>query len=109
NTSTTTNPDAFVAKLNPNATSGASQLLWSTYFGGAQTDSGAGIAVDSGAANVYITGTTNSSDILIPTNITTVAYQKCLNNEFDTSLACKPVSTASDAYVAKFSNPAEGA
>src|SRR5579863_6402623 len=54
--------DAFVAKLNPNAPQGA-QLLWSTYFGGSATDSGTGIALDpgAGAANVYLTGTTNST------------------------------------------------
>ncbi len=109
NTSTTTNPDAFVAKLNPNATSGASQLIWSTYFGGSQSDFGVGIAVDSGALAVYLTGTTNSPDILIPTSVTTLAYQKCLDNLFDTSLTCTPgTSPANDAYVAKFTNPAEG-
>jgi uncharacterized repeat protein (TIGR01451 family) len=99
------NSDAFVAKLNPNLPSGQSQLVWSTYFGGAQTDSGVGIAVDSGAANVYLTGTTNSTDIIIPTNVT--PYQKCLDNLFDTTLACTAVSPANnDAYIAKFSNPA---
>src|ERR1700722_13009684 len=36
--STTTNSDAFLAKINPVATQG-SQLQWSTYFGGSQTDS----------------------------------------------------------------------
>jgi uncharacterized repeat protein (TIGR01451 family) len=105
NTGSTTSTDAFVAKLNPNSPSGPGQLVWSTYFGGAQTDSGVGIAIDSGAASVYITGTTNSSDILIPTSI--APYQKCLDNEFDaTTLACTNSSSANDAYVAKFTNPA---
>ena len=95
------NPDAFVAKLNPNVA--ANQLIWSTYFGGAGSDSGAAVTVDSGAANVFITGTTNSSDFIIPTSSS--AYQKCLNNEFDTTGACT-ASTANDAYVARFTNPA---
>jgi uncharacterized repeat protein (TIGR01451 family) len=97
------NPDAFVARLNPNATSGGSQLIWSTYLGGGQIDSGVGIAIDSGAVNVYITGTTNSTDFLIPTTIT--SYQKCLNNEFNSS-GCANTSSNSDAYVARLSNPA---
>ena len=58
--------DAFVAKLNPNVGQGL-QLVWSTYLGGGNkygdgdgNDSGVGIALDPGAANVYVTGTTNS-------------------------------------------------
>ena len=76
----TTASDAFVAKLNPNANQG-SQLIWSTYLGGTGTDSGLGIALDPGAANVYVTGTTNSPDI--GSNVTTLAttgsYQRCLD------------------------------
>jgi uncharacterized repeat protein (TIGR01451 family) len=97
--------DAFVAKLNPTAGQGA-QLLWSTYFGGAATDSGTGIAVDSGAANVYLTGTTNSPNV---TTLTTfAAYQLCLNNLFDpTTKACTATSpAANDAFVARLTNPA---
>jgi len=94
------NPDAFVAKLNPNTPS--AQLLWSTYFGGAQTDSGVGIALDSGAANVYITGTTNSTDFVIPSGST--PYQKCLDNTFDTNGCVTPNPLNNDAYVAKFPN-----
>src|SRR5947209_6017508 len=48
--------DAFVTKLNPDGT-----LAWSTYLGGSGTDSGSAIAVD-GNGNVYVTGTTASSD-----------------------------------------------
>src|SRR5579864_6009587 len=77
-TTNTTAPDAFVAKLNPNANQG-SQLIWSTYLGGSGTDSGLGIALDPGAANVYVTGTTNSPDFA--KSITTLAnsgsYQPC--------------------------------
>jgi uncharacterized repeat protein (TIGR01451 family) len=108
NTSTTTNPDAFVAKLNPNVAQSA-QLIWSTYFGGTQTDSGVGIAIDSGAVNVYIMGTTNSPDFIIPT--TSAPYQRCLDNEFTVSggvTTCSPPTAPgpTDAYVARFTNPA---
>ena len=68
-TTTTTESDAFVAKLNlnPNISQGL-QLVWSTYVGGSGTDSGAGVAIDSGAANVYLVGTTNS-DLDIGTKV----------------------------------------
>ena len=110
-TGSTTATDAFLAKLNPNAT-GTSQLIWSTYFGGAATDSGAAIAIDSGAANVYITGTTNSSSFTFPTN--SGAFQPCLNNIFTGTLTNSPCGSQtgnpppSDAYVARFNNPSSG-
>jgi len=47
--------DAFVAKLNP----AGNALVYSTYLGGANTDSGNAIAVDS-AGNAYIAGGTYS-------------------------------------------------
>ena len=75
---TTTEPDAFVAKLNlnPNVSAGQ-QLVWSTYLGGTGTDSGTGIAVDTGAANVYVVGTTNSTDIgTSATLATSAAFQR---------------------------------
>jgi hypothetical protein len=49
--------DAFVTKLN----STGSGLLYSTYLGGADLDTGAGIAVDS-AGSAYVTGTTASTN-----------------------------------------------
>jgi len=49
--------DAFVTKLN-NLGSG---LIYSTYLGGSNTDSGRGIAVDA-AGNAYVTGFTGSAD-----------------------------------------------
>ena len=97
--------DAFVAKINPNAPAG-SQLLFSTYLGGAQNDTGTGIAVDAGAANIYVTGSTNSIDFLPPTGIT--AFETCLNNSnpSGSTAACSTANTTStDAYVARFSNP----
>jgi hypothetical protein len=97
--------DAFVAKINPNGQAGT-QLLFSTYLGGKQNDTGTGIAVDAGAANIYLTGSTNSSDIVPPTGST--AFQLCLNTPPPNTPPCTAATTASptDAYVARFSNPA---
>jgi len=108
NTTSTSNSDAFVAKINPNAAAGA-QLIWSTYFGGSQTETGTGIALDTGAANVYVTGTTNSTDIT--SALTFAAYQTCLDQPVNpaSGVACtnSNATTAypNDAFVARFSNP----
>jgi uncharacterized protein (TIGR03437 family) len=51
---------AFVAKLNPNAT----KLIYATYLGGTNEETGAGIAVDS-AGNAYVSGGTLSPDFPI--------------------------------------------
>ena len=103
--SSTTNSDAFVAKLNPAGPAGTGQLIWSTYVGGTQNDSGTGVATDSGAANVFITGTTNSPDV---TSITTFgAFQPCLDGPLVLPpTACPTGVTANDAFVARLSNPA---
>ena len=102
-----TNTDAFIAKLKPSAAPG-SQLVWSTYFGGGQTDSGTGIALDSGAANVYITGTTNSPDITQPSTL--APFQKCLNvpPNPNNPTSCPAPTAPTDAYVARLNNPASG-
>ena len=50
--------EAFVTKLNP-AASGAASLVYSTFLGGNNLESGNGIAVDSGG-NAYVTGSTAS-------------------------------------------------
>jgi uncharacterized repeat protein (TIGR01451 family) len=102
--------DAFVAKLNPNAPQGQ-QLIWSTYLGGTQADSSPGVALDSGAANVYVVGTTNSPDFVNTGAIISFApYQKCLDNlprTTTTTVACTPPANPapSDAFVARLSNP----
>jgi uncharacterized repeat protein (TIGR01451 family) len=49
--------DAFIAKFAPNGSS----LIYSTYLGGANSDSANGIAVDS-SQNVYVAGDTSSTD-----------------------------------------------
>jgi hypothetical protein len=53
--------DVYVTKLNPDA-GGTVSLAYSTYLGGAGTDSGHGIAVDSAGA-AYVTGDTDSSGV----------------------------------------------
>lgn len=99
--------DAFIAKLNPIAQAG-SQLLFSTYLGGAATDSSAAIAVDSGAANIYVTGATNSSNFVLTTGI--VPFQLCLDTPPvvpPNVPPCPAIATPAptDAYVARLSNP----
>ncbi len=107
--STTPYPtDGFVAKLNPNnAQTGAAQLLFSTYFGGTQADSATDVTIDS--SSVYITGSTNSSDFVLPTN--SAPFQQCLNTPANPAAgtACTAATPTSptDAYVAKFTNPTE--
>jgi hypothetical protein len=49
--------DAFVAELN----SSGSTLVYATYLGGSDRDTGVGIAVD-GSGNAYVTGSTNSTN-----------------------------------------------
>ena len=103
--------DAFVAKINPQGAVGL-QLLWSTYLGGAVNETGPGVAVDSGAANVYLTGETNSSVFNLPTGI--APFQLCLDTPPVTPpvLTCSVTSTPTapapfDAYVARLSNPTQ--
>ncbi|MBZ5665173.1 MAG: SBBP repeat-containing protein [Acidobacteriia bacterium] len=60
----------FISKINPSPQSGASQLVYSIYLGGEQTDSLSGIAVDA-HFNIYVAGFTNST--LFPT--TSNAFQ----------------------------------
>jgi len=50
-------PDAFVAKLNPQGTA----LVYSTFLGGSAADSATAIAVD-GSGSVYVAGSTSSAD-----------------------------------------------
>jgi uncharacterized repeat protein (TIGR01451 family) len=110
NNTTPQNFDAFAAKLNPNVAPGE-QLQWSTYLGGTQSDFGNAIAVDTGAANVFVTGTTNSQDFVASSTFFSIAsYQKCLNNLFSvsgTTITCTTQTNPapSDAFVARLTNP----
>jgi uncharacterized repeat protein (TIGR01451 family) len=89
-------PDAFVAKLvNPNGVGvlQGQQLQWSTYLGGSANDYSGGIALDPGAANVYLVGTTNSTDFTLPTG----------TGQFQSTPGC-PSCGLTDAFVARFPN-----
>ncbi|MFZ0771909.1 MAG: SBBP repeat-containing protein [Candidatus Sulfotelmatobacter sp.] len=108
--------DGFVAKLNPaNAQTGGLQLLFSTYFGGSGTDSSTGLTIDSTAASIYITGSTNTGstpgsagNFVIPTG--TAAFQSCLDTPPPNPVPCPAITATpvpTDAYVAKFTNPTE--
>jgi uncharacterized protein (TIGR03437 family) len=68
------NGDAFVTKLNPSGTA----LVYSTYLGGNNTDTGLGITVDT-AGNAYITGNTESPNF--PT--TSGAFQRIYGGSSD--------------------------
>ena len=112
NSSASAQPDAFVAKLNPNGAQGQ-QLLWSTYIGGGGADSGVGVALDTGAANVYVVGTTNSVAFVNLGFAQFASFQKCLNNTPQTTSTSTPTCPAAttqtptaptDAFVARLSN-----
>jgi len=110
NAASSTDTDAFLAKLNNPTITQATQLAWSTYFGGSAVETGTGIAVDSGAINVYITGSTNSSNFVLPTTISNFSpFQLCLNTPppNPSSQANCPViaNPLTNAYVARFNNP----
>jgi uncharacterized repeat protein (TIGR01451 family) len=100
----TTSTDAFVAKLTPTGPQGTGQLQWSTYLGGSGNDSGAGVALDSGAANIFLVGTTNSTDVT--TVATFGSFQPCLDAPTAVLGSCPNTSTNTDAFVARLSNPA---
>ncbi len=59
--------DAFIAKLNPTL-SGAASLLYFTYFGGSEAEAGYGLALDP-SNNVYVTGSTDSSDLPVTSDV----------------------------------------
>jgi len=79
--------DAFVTKLNPTGTA----LIYSTFLGGSDFDTGVGIAVDA-SGNAYVTGSTAS------TNFPTTA------GAFQTTLAGPGGGSLTDAFVTKL-NP----
>jgi hypothetical protein len=87
--------DAFVAKFSPTAVSG-SQLVYSTYLGGAGDDFGYGIAVDS-SFYAYITGATNSTNDF---GITQTSGSTALQGTYG--------GGPSDAFVAKLGVPCTG-
>jgi hypothetical protein len=89
--------DVFVAKLNPTG----SALLYSTYVGGASSDSASKIAIDS-SGSAYITGTTASSDF----PATPGAFDTTYNGNQDAFVA-KLNAAGSDLLYATFLGGAE--
>ncbi len=78
--------NAFVTKFNPTG----SVLIYSTFLGGSDNNSGASIAVDNGG-NAYVTGFTNSTDF--PT--TPGAYRTTYNGDSDAFVTkVNPIGTA---------------
>jgi hypothetical protein len=73
--------DAFVANLNP----AGSALLYSTFYGGSNSEGATGIAMDA-SGSIYITGTTSSADLPVTSGV----FQSA------------PAGGSSDAFVAKF-------
>jgi uncharacterized protein (TIGR03437 family) len=88
--------DAFVAKLNPTG----SELIYSTYLGGQRDDAASAIAIDS-TGNVYVAGSTISTDF--PT--TKGAYQTSFHGlggqEGRPSCGGAPQFNTGDAFVSK--------
>jgi hypothetical protein len=84
---TSTNTDAFVAKINPNLP--GSNPVYSTYLGGSGVDTGVAVAVDS-SANAYVTGSTNSLNW--PCTSCVAGYQTAFGGG------------TTDAYIAKVGN-----
>lgn len=74
--STVNGSDAYLTKLDPDG-----QLIWSTYFGGSDTESGLGVAVDA-SGGVYLRGVTWSTDF--PTS---GAYDNTLGGSYDDFVA----------------------
>jgi uncharacterized protein (TIGR03437 family) len=83
---------AFVSKLNPAGTG----LVFSTYFGGSLDDTVTALAID-GAGNVYIGGSTLSTDLP-----TLNAYQSHFGGAANSSV--QPNLTMGDGWVAKFNS-----
>ncbi len=86
--------DAFIIKLN----SAASAIIFSTYLGGAASDSANGIALDS-SGNAYVTGSSQSTDFP-PVNAFQANFGDgtCGTDAFGNPIPC------ADAFVAKVSN-----
>ena len=87
--------DAFLSKVNTNAT-GAASLVYSTYLGGSGLDQGNGVAVDA-SGNAYVAGATTSMASSLGFTPPTGAFQT--DCALDSLSVCE-----GDAFVAKF-NP----
>lgn len=59
----TNGQDAFLVGINPDPNTIVTHLLYGTYFGGSDADTGNGIAMNTTGSAVYITGSTASTDL----------------------------------------------
>ena len=92
--------DAFVTKINP----AGSALVWSTYLGGSGLDLAQGIAID-GSGNVYVAGTTQSSNF--PT--TAAAVQRAFGGAAGIEGGCGLITdSCGDAFVTKLNSSGSG-
>jgi hypothetical protein len=89
--------NAFVTKLAP----GAAALVFSTLFGGGQTDQATALALDT-AENVYITGFTQSANFPLLDPFQNVLGISGAGNCGSTNLINVPTVLCSDAFIAKF-------
>jgi len=98
------NDDAFITKIAPNGTN----LVYSTYFGGTNTDEGEGIAADQITPGiVYVTGYTASTNFPTTTNAFQTASQ--LNHSTNSLLTYYDVTSIPfDGFVAKFDTTKSG-
>ncbi|HUI44199.1 MAG TPA: choice-of-anchor D domain-containing protein [Terriglobia bacterium] len=92
--------DAFLTKVNTNAT-GAASLLYSTYIGGTALEQGRAAAVDT-SGNAYLTGTTTSTAGTLGFTVPVGAYQP--DCKLDTVGQCE-----GDAFIAKLDATKSGA
>jgi len=89
--------NAFVTKVAP----GASVLVFSTLFGGSETDQANAMALDA-AGNIYITGYTQSADFPRLDSFQNVLGLAGAGNCGSTNLVNVPIVLCSDAFISKF-------
>lgn len=88
-----TSPDAFLARFNPVA-GGLSDLIYSTYLGGTNSDFANGVAVN-GPSKVFLVGTTTSADFPKSVGSAFGGTQDAFVGEFDTTSDPVPAGMAS--------------
>ena len=89
--------NAFVTKVAP----GGSVLVFSTLFGGSETDQATAMALDS-AGNIYITGFTQSADFPRLDAFQNILGLGGAGNCGSNNLVNVPIVLCSDAFIAKF-------
>jgi hypothetical protein len=91
--------NTFLTKIAP----GASELVFSTLFGGSGTDEATAMAIDS-SGNIYLTGFTQSGNFPLLNAFQDILGTSGAGNCGSTSLINVPVNyVCADAFVAKFS------